>query len=89
MAAKDHVAVRLDPTTLERMDIVREVLSTEWHEASQSDVLRALIFGGLKVVETEHAARIAEIKKRREGDKREAPATEKAAPPKRARKPKS
>ena len=48
MAAKDHVAVRLDPPTLERLDILREVLSTDWHEATQSDVLRAVIFSGLK-----------------------------------------
>jgi hypothetical protein len=89
MAAKDHVAVRLDPVTLERLDVLREVLSTEWHEASQSDVLRAVIFGGLKSLEKEHATRVAEIRKRRDGDKREPAAADKPAAPKRAKKPKS
>jgi hypothetical protein len=73
MAAKDHVAVRLDPVTLERLDVLREVLSTEWHEASQSDVLRAVIFGGLKSLEKEHATRVAEIRKRRDGEKPSGP----------------
>jgi hypothetical protein len=72
MAAKDHVAVRLDPPTLERLELVREVLSTEWHQATQSDVLRAVILSGLKLLEKEHAAKIAETKKRREAS-REAP----------------
>jgi hypothetical protein len=66
MAAKDHVAVRLDPPTLDRLDLLREVLSTDWHEATQSDVLRAVILSGLKLLEKEHAARVAEVKKRRE-----------------------
>jgi hypothetical protein len=66
MAAKDHVAVRLDPPTLDRLDILREVLSTEWHEANQSDVLRAAILSGLKVLEKEHASRVSELKKRRQ-----------------------
>ena len=85
MAAKDHVAVRLDPPTLERLDILREVLSTEWHEATQSDVLRAVILNGLKSLEKEHSSKLAEARKRRDG----APA-EKASTPssKRGRKPK-
>lgn len=66
MAAKDHVAVRLDPPTLERLDVLREVLSTDWHEATQSDVLRAVILSGLKLLEKEHAAKVADAKKRRE-----------------------
>jgi hypothetical protein len=80
MAAKDHVAVRLDPPTLERLDVLREVLSTDWHEATQSDVLRAVILSGLKLLEKEHAARLTEAKKRKdkEGEKKEAP--EKAGP---------
>jgi hypothetical protein len=81
MAAKDHVAVRLDTPTLERLDVLREVLSTDWHEANQSDVLRAVILNGLKSLEKEHAHRIAEVKKRRDGEKREAPAPEKPAAP--------
>jgi hypothetical protein len=66
MAAKDHVAVRLDPPTLERLDILREVLSTDWHEATQSDVLRAVILSGLKLLEKEHGPKVTEVKKRRE-----------------------
>lgn len=73
MAAKDHVAVRLDPPTLERLDVLREVLSTDWHEATQSDVLRAVILTGLKLLEKEHGPKLAEAKKKREsspgGDK--------------------
>ena len=90
MAAKDHVAVRLDPPTLERLEILREVLSTDWHEATQSDVLRAVILSGLKLLEKEHAPRLTEARKRRDGDKRESAAPEKpekpekpAAPPSR------
>ena len=83
MAAKDHVAVRLDPPTLERLDLLREVLSTDWHEATQSDVLRAVILNGLKLLEKEHAARVAEAKKRRDAT----PSPEKAsAPPAKPRK---
>lgn len=81
MAAKDHVAVRLDPTTLERLDILREVLSTEWHEATQSDVLRAVILNGLKSLEKEHGARVAEVKRRRDGG-----STDKAGGSKRGKK---
>ncbi len=81
MAAKDHVAVRLDPPTLERLDILREVLSTEWHEATQSDVLRAVILSGLKQLEKEHGARLVDARKRRDADKREPPAAEKPGGP--------
>jgi hypothetical protein len=88
MAAKDHVAVRLDPPTLERLEILRELLSTEWHEATQSDVLRAVILSGLKLLEKEHAARIAEAKRRRDGGRESGPERA-AAAPKRARKTRS
>ena len=76
MAAKDHVAVRLDPPTLERLDILREVLSTDWHEATQSDVLRAVILSGLKLLEKEQAPRLVEVRKRREADRHEPSAPE-------------
>jgi hypothetical protein len=91
MAAKDHVAVRLDPPTLDRLDVLREVLSTDWHEATQSDVLRAVILSGLKLLEKEHGARVAEAKKKRESEKREGPAAERPSgpPSKRGRKAKS
>jgi hypothetical protein len=87
MAAKDHVAVRLDPPTLERLDLLREVLSTDWHEATQSDVLRAVILSGLKQLEREHAPKVAEAKKRRDADKKEPPPEKPINPPsKRGRK---
>jgi hypothetical protein len=86
MAAKDHVAVRLDPPTLERLDILREVLSTEWHEATQSDVLRAVILGGLKQLEKELAPKLADAKKKR--DAAAAAPSDRPAPstPRRAKK---
>jgi hypothetical protein len=80
MAAKDHVAVRLDPPTLERLDLLREVLSTDWHEATQSDVLRAVILSGLKLLEKEHATKVEGARKKRDADKRE-PAPEKPSAP--------
>lgn len=73
MAAKDHVAVRLDPPTLERLDMLREVLSTDWHEATQSDVLRAVILTGLKLLEKEHGPKLADAKKRRESGEKPSP----------------
>lgn len=84
MAAKDHVAVRLDTPTLERLDALRDALSTEWHEATQSDVLRAVILTGLKSLEKEHAGKLADVKKRRDADGKSS--ADKGA--KRGRKPK-
>ena len=84
---RKHVAVRLDTPTLERLEILREVLSTDWHEATQSDVLRAAILSGLKSLEKEHAPRLADVKKKREADTREPPAPEKGgSPPDKLRK---
>jgi hypothetical protein len=86
MAAKDHVAVRLDPPTLERLNVLREVLSTEWHEATQSDVLRAVILGGLKLLEREHAQKLAEQKRKRESAPPAPPEKPAPASPRRAKK---
>jgi hypothetical protein len=47
MATK-HVAVRLDEETLARVDALIPTLSTSWHRAKRSDVLRALIHAGLE-----------------------------------------
>jgi len=60
MSPKDHVAVRLDNATLLRIDALKEVLSTPWHEATRSDILRALILTGLEHLEREHGAALAE-----------------------------
>jgi hypothetical protein len=54
------------------------VLSTEWHEATQSDVLRAVILSGLKLLEKEHAPEVADARKKRNVEKRDA---EKPEPP--------
>jgi hypothetical protein len=48
MATK-HVAVRLDEPTLAQVDALIPALSTPWHKAKRSDVLRALIHAGLAV----------------------------------------
>ncbi len=50
MATK-HVAVRLDEETLARVDALIPTLSTPWHQAKRSDVLRALIHAGLEAQE--------------------------------------
>ena len=55
-AKKDHVAVRVDEKTLARLEAVRARMSPEWRRATQSDVLRAVIFAGLEVMERETPA---------------------------------
>lgn len=50
---KDHVAVRLDPNTLSRVDAACVRLSTPWHTATRSDGLRALIMRGLDAYDAE------------------------------------
>ena len=63
MSPKDHVAVRLDNLTLERVDALKDVLSTPWHEATRSDILRALILSGLEQFEQQHRSALAKPKK--------------------------
>ncbi|MEP7121477.1 MAG: hypothetical protein ABJE95_11225 [Byssovorax sp.] len=63
MSPKDHVAVRLDNPTLERVDALKDVLSTAWHEATRSDILRALILTGLEHLEAEHRGALSKPKK--------------------------
>jgi hypothetical protein len=46
-----HVAVRLDPETVARVDALLPGLSSPWHVAKRSDALRALILAGLDTVE--------------------------------------
>lgn len=48
---KIHVAVRLSQGEVERIDALIPRLSTDWHEANRSDVLRAAIVRGLPAVE--------------------------------------
>lgn len=68
MSPKDHVAVRLDNPTLERVDALKDVLSTAWHEATRSDILRALILTGLEHLEHEHRSALAKPKKSPAGE---------------------
>lgn len=49
--AEKHQAVRLDKATLARMPSVAKSLSTKWHTATQSDVLRFLVILGLDTFE--------------------------------------
>src|SRR5262245_39029629 len=48
-----HVSVRLDDETLVRVDSLTTRFSTEWHAATRSDVLRALINTALEIFERE------------------------------------
>lgn len=52
-AAADHVAVRLDDATRDRVDALIPSLSTDWHKANRSDVLRAVLLRGLPLVEAD------------------------------------
>ena len=84
MSPKDHVAVRLDNPTLERVDSLKDVLSTPWHEATRSDILRALILTGLEQLEQQHRGALTKPKK---GPSEPAgaaakPKTKKKSPPK-------
>jgi len=59
MSPKDHVAVRLDTATLSRVDALKHILSTPWHEATRSDILRAVLLIGLEELEQEHRGALA------------------------------
>jgi hypothetical protein len=54
---QDHLAVRLKPDEIDRIKAVQGELSTEWHPATISDALRALILAGLAVYEAKRKAR--------------------------------
>lgn len=54
MSTKDHVAVRLDPDTVMRVDALQPFLATQWREATRSDVLRLLLLDGLRHYEKKH-----------------------------------
>jgi len=41
--SKDLIGVRLEQQVLDRIDELRPVVSTEWHKASRSDVLRGIL----------------------------------------------
>ena len=48
---KDHVAVRLEHEVIARIDALAGPLSTEWHKATRSDALRAVILRGIARME--------------------------------------
>jgi hypothetical protein len=50
-AKSKHVAMRLDPETVARVDALLPGLSSAWHTAKRSDALRYLILAGLAAVE--------------------------------------
>jgi hypothetical protein len=47
MPPPHHVSVRLDPEILARVDALAPAFSTEWHAATRSDIVRALILDAL------------------------------------------
>lgn len=49
----NHVSIRLDEATMARIDALGDVFSTEWHVATRSDILRALILLSLERYERE------------------------------------
>lgn len=54
-----HVALRLDPALIARIDALIPLLSTEWRKARRSDVLRKVILSGLPVLEETRPRRAA------------------------------
>jgi hypothetical protein len=52
-----HISVRLNQAIIDRADALIPTLTTPWHTANRSDVLRAVILAGLDVLEAEHRRR--------------------------------
>jgi hypothetical protein len=67
MSPPHHVSVRLDPEILARVDALAPAFSTEWHAATRSDIVRALILDALPRFEKAGSAQPAgtEAKPRR------------------------
>ncbi len=65
-----HVSVRLDPEILARVDALAPRFSTEWHAATRSDILRALVLDALARFEQAQPAAPAEGKPRRSRPRR-------------------
>jgi hypothetical protein len=53
MAAGIQIAVRFERELLARIDAVAPKLSTDWRQASRSDVIRALVVKALPLFEGE------------------------------------
>ncbi len=56
--AKEYRAVRIGEDVQERLDALVPKLSTAWHEATRSDVLRAVLMRGLPLVEKDHKVKL-------------------------------
>ena len=54
---KGHVAVRLDPATIKRLDALLGLYALPGRDATRSDGLRAVILAGLEVEERRAARR--------------------------------
>ena len=52
-----HISLRLDRSTLGRVDAFIPAMSTPWRAAKRSDVLRALLLEGLQVLEARNATK--------------------------------
>jgi hypothetical protein len=63
---KGHVAVRLDPATIARLDALLTLYALPGRPATRSDGLRAVILAGLEV-EERRAARVAKSGQGRPG----------------------
>jgi hypothetical protein len=84
MRTKEHVAVRLDEPTLDRLEAVRVVMGAKAADLgillTQSEVLRAAVLAGLEVLERKHgvtpskAALIPDRRARPPGKPRKRPA---------------
>jgi hypothetical protein len=59
-SAKILVAVRLDPHQVAQVDALIPVLSTPWHGATRSDVLRAVVIHGRKTLPANPGALLGE-----------------------------
>ena len=58
MTKSIHAACKVDEETRDRLDALRPHLSTEYRDATRSDVLRAALGKGIPVLEAIYAAAI-------------------------------
>ena len=56
---KEHVAVRLDKPTVDRIDALLPLYEQPWRGTCRSDALRALLLAGLEVEERRATQRTA------------------------------
>jgi hypothetical protein len=55
--AKQHVAVRLEPALVDKIDAIALELGKEWLDTRRSDALRMLLLKGIDAYEAEKAAK--------------------------------